>query len=132
VDQQQQSDEEIGDAEEQEVVVLDQPAGVPGDEEDRAGHHHAEEIDERVKEEVAVAGRGVEAEQHPRPGGQSQHDPLAGDRRGRRHGGADHRHRPLPLPTVSGASTQGPAVRRVIVEDIARCVKAKRGGGWLP
>ena len=56
------ADEQVGNADEQKIVVLQQSTDIPCDNEDGAGHHNAEYLNETVKEQVAVQAGKIQSE----------------------------------------------------------------------
>jgi len=54
MDQIQASDEQIGDAEEKEIIIVHKSPGVPGNHKNAAGYENTEYFDKTVKKKVII------------------------------------------------------------------------------
>ena len=68
VDQIQTAHEQITDAQEQKIVVIQDIARIPGDDKEGYRDDNAEKLGQAVKKEVAVKAGKIEAHQDQKPG----------------------------------------------------------------
>jgi hypothetical protein len=59
--------EKVGDSNYHQIGVIDNMAGIPRQDEDTAGNDHAKDFGERVKKEITVKARQIEAKKHQGP-----------------------------------------------------------------
>lgn len=59
----QAADKKIGDTQKQKVIVVQEPAGVPGDHKNAARDEDAENLGQAVKKEVIIAAGQIKPEQ---------------------------------------------------------------------
>jgi hypothetical protein len=67
VNQLQATDKKIGDSYEQQVIVVNEPAGIPGHHKDAARHHDTEYFNQAVKKKVTVEAGYIEPEENHNP-----------------------------------------------------------------
>jgi hypothetical protein len=58
---------EVGDPDEQEITVIHESSGIPGDHKDTAGDHDTECFSKAVKEEIVIKACQIEPEQDDYP-----------------------------------------------------------------